>query len=367
MSQKYFEQLDPKTLRPFSLNTLTFGDIEKDLDEGFLLSIKTRGVDTPVTVTMNGMILSGHRRVAASVKAGHQLIPCMVTDEKDPVKIKQIWGDGNRNREMTQEQRGRYFDALEDIEELLAAERKKHGKKQESDHRENFSYGKAGDIAAEKIGLSRPTAEKISATVAVIDEAEASGDTETAAELRNVLENESASEAARQAKKAKEKLRRAKAAAEKKAAKEAARQAAIDAGGDPDSEPEPEPEPEEEAEPEPAKKPTDKNGKVLPKNLIEIFEKRSLFKDVLNKLTQLQKSYNALVHDDNAYATHKINKVQAQNDLKNFKNLIQFAMPHAICPYCKGTGKDKGGGCTACKGTCWVVETAYKAAPTELR
>jgi ParB-like chromosome segregation protein Spo0J len=366
MSQKYFEQLDPKTLRPFSLNTLTFGDIEKDLDEGFLLSIKTRGVDTPVTVTMNGMILSGHRRVAASVKAGHQLIPCMVTDEKDPVKIKQIWGDGNRNREMTQEQRGRYFDALEDIEELLAAERKKHGKKQESDHRENFSYGKAGDIAAEKIGLSRPTAEKISATVAVIDEAEASGDTETAAELRNVLENESASEAARQAKKAKEKLRRAKAAAEKKAAKEAARQAAIDAGGDPDSEPEPEPEPEEEAEPEPAK-PTDQNGKPLPKHLIEIFEKRSLFKNVLNKLTQLQTEYNILVADENDYATHEMNKIQAQNDLKNFKRQIKHAIPYAICPYCKGTGKDKGGGCKICKSTSWIVKSVYDFVPTEMR
>lgn len=361
MSQVHFEQLDPATLRPFSLNKSVFGNIEDDLDADFVESIKTEGVHTPAIVTTKGMILSGHRRVAASVKAGHKLIPCMVTSQDDPNAIKRIWADCNRNREMTQEQKGRYYNAIKEIESLAAADRKNSGKTHHSDHKENFPEGQAGDIAAEKIGLSRPTAEKISATVAVIDEAEEAGDTETAAELRDTLENKSASEAARKAKAAKAKLRRAKAAAEKKAAQ----QAVIDAGGDPD--PEPEPEVDAEAEPELTKKPTDKNGKVLPKHLIEIFEKRSLFKEVLNKLTQLQKAYNALVAEENAYATHKINKVQAQNDLKNFKNLIQFAQPHAICPYCKGTGKDKGGGCTACKGTCWVVETAYKAAPTELR
>ena len=364
MSQVHFEQLDPAALRPFSLNKSVFGDIEKDLDADFLESIKAEGVHTPALVTTKGMILSGHRRVAASVKAGHKLIPCMVTSEDKPDAIKRIWADCNRNREMTQEQRGRYYNAIKEIEALAAAEREKHGKNKPDDPRENFTQGKAGDIAAEKIGVSRPTAEKISATVAVIDEAEEAGDTETAAELRNVLENESASEAARQAKKAKAKLRRAKAAAEKAAAKEAARQAVIDAGGDPDSEPEPEP--EEEAEPEPTK-PTDQNGKPLPKHLVEIFEKRSFFKDVLNKLTQLQKSYNALVADEHNLATHKMNKVQAQNDLKNFKRQIKFAMPYAICPYCKGTGKDKGGGCTICKSTGWVVKLSYDATPSDYR
>ena len=359
MCQVHFEQLDPATLRPFSLNKSVFGNIEDDLDPDFVESVKSEGVHTPAIVTTKGMILSGHRRVAASVKAGHKLIPCMVTSQEDPNAIKRIWADCNRNREMTQEQRGRYYNAIKEIEALAAAGREKTGKTINSDPRENFTRGKAGDIAAEKIGVSRPTAEKISATVAVIDEAEEAGDTETAAELRDTLENKSASEAARKAKAAKAKLRRNKAAAEKKAAREAAIEAGV--------EPEPESEPEPEPEPELTKKPTDQNGKVLPKHLIEIFEKRSLFKDVLNKLTQLRKSYNALVSEENAYATHKINKVQANNDLKNFRNLIEFAMPHAICPYCKGTGKDKGGGCTACKGTCWVVETAYKAAPTELR
>ena len=174
---------------------------------------------------------------------------------------------------------------------------------------------------------SRKTARKAAKVVEAIDAAETTGDTATAEALRDTLNNKSVDAATKQL-------------------------AAIE---------------EKKADPELTKKPTDKNGKVLPKHLIEIFEKRSLFKEVLNKLTQLQKAYNALVAEENAYATHKINKVQAQNDLKNFKNLIQFAQPHAICPYCKGTGKDKGGGCTACKGTCWVVETAYKAAPTELR
>lgn len=368
MCQVHFEQLDPASLRPFSLNKTVFGDIEADLDDDFLESIKKKGVHTPVIVTNKGMILSGHRRVAASVKAGHKLIPCMVTSESNPDAIKRIWADCNRNREMTVEQRARYYNAIKEIEGVAAAEREKAGKTLATNPEENFPQGQrskqTGDIAAEKIGVSRPTAEKISATVAVIDEAEEAGDTETAAELRDTLENKSASEAARQAKAAKKKLSRAKAAAEKKAAKEAARQAAIDAGGDP--EPEPEPEPEEETEPEPDK-PTDQNGKPLPKHLIEIFEKRSFFKDVLNKLTQLNKSYNALVADDNEFATRQMNKVQARNDLKNFKIQIQFAMPHAICPYCKGTGKNKGGGCEACKGAAWVVESAYNAAPVELR
>lgn len=372
MCQVHFEQLDPSKLRPFSLNKSVFGDIEKELDAEFLESIKTDGVHTPVVVTTKGLILSGHRRVAASIRAGHRLIPCYVKNESDSIAIKKIWFQCCQQRHPTEEQKTRYFNAVNEVKALEAAERKKSGKKQESDLGVISPQGRApraADIAAETIGVSRQKAARMSATVAVIDEAEEAGDTETAAELRDTLENKSASEAARKAKAAKVKLRRAKAAAEKKAAKEAERQAVIDAGGEPEAEAEAEADPEpaaEEADPEPAK-PTDQNGKVLPKHLIEIFEKRSFFKDVLNKLTQLQKSYNALVADDNEYATRNMNKVQARNDLKNFKNQIQFAMPHALCPYCKGTGKDKGGGCVACKGACWVVESTYNAAPVEMR
>ena len=339
VSQKYFEQLDPKTLRPLPGNATAFGDTKESLNPEFLESIKNRGVMSPVIVNAKKQICDGHRRTAAAIAAELDTVPCWVSTRTEPHEVMADWCElQTHQRVPTTEQRSRLAAMVAEHKAAISGEvvssqiwlETQYEPKPEKEGRpkKQKTKNQIDAEAAKEAGLGgRENARKAAKVVEAIDAAETTGDTATAEALRDTLNNKSVDAATKQL-------------------------AAIE---------------EKKADPELTKKPTDKNGKVLPKHLIEIFEKRSLFKEVLNKLTQLQKAYNALVAEENAYATHKINKVQAQNDLKNFKNLIQFAQPHAICPYCKGTGKDKGGGCTACKGTCWVVETAYKAAPTELR
>jgi hypothetical protein len=61
----------------------------------------------------------------------------------------------------------------------------------------------AADKAAEKVGMSRNTAEKAVEVVKVIDEAESKGDTETASHLRETLNTKSVSAAKREADKVK--------------------------------------------------------------------------------------------------------------------------------------------------------------------
>lgn len=339
VSQKYFEQLDPKTLRPLPGNATAFGDTKESLNPEFLESIKNRGVMSPVIVNAKKQICDGHRRTAAAIAAELDTVPCWVSTRTEPHEVMADWCElQTHQRVPTTEQRSRLAAMVAEHKAAISGEvvsgaiapETQNEKQQAKEGRPKKPKSKhqIDDEAAKETGLgSRKTARKAAKVVEAIDAAETTGDTATAEALRDTLNNKSVDAATKQL-------------------------AAIE---------------EKKADPELTKKPTDKNGKVLPKHLIEIFEKRSLFKEVLNKLTQLQKAYNALVAEENAYATHKINKVQAQNDLKNFKFQINFAQPHAICPYCKGTGKDKGGGCEICKGSGWIIESVYKAVPAELR
>jgi len=113
--------------------------------------------------------------------------------------------------------------------------------------------------------------------------------------------------------------------------------------------------------------PKDGIGTVLPKNLIDVFSKRQLFADVMAATRQVQKTLDTLTADENLEATFRLNGQQAKNDLKNFLQQINFAIPHAVCPYCRGSGKYKGGGCTPCKGAGWVTKSAYKTIPDDER
>ena len=203
-SRSHFEQLAPSSLRPYSLNKAVFGDMTHDLNPEFIAAVG-RGIDnntlTPCTVTSKNMILSGHRRIAAAIQLGKKLIPCQVVYEENFDVLNEIWADANRNREMTIEQRGRYYDALKDIEvkrgrskpDSVPALKSAPGE----DSRAKWD---SQQTAADAAGFgSRYKAETVSKVVEAIDTLEEQGQPEKAAELREVLETKPAAAALRAA------------------------------------------------------------------------------------------------------------------------------------------------------------------------
>jgi len=203
-SRSHFEQLAPSSLRPYSLNKAVFGDMTHDLNPEFIAAVG-RGIDnntlTPCTVTSKNMILSGHRRIAAAIQLGKKLIPCQVVYEENFDILNEIWADANRNREMTFEQRGRYYDALKDIEVKRGRSKPDTAPALKSAPGEDSrAKWDSQQTAADAAGFgSRYKAEAVSKVVEAIDTLEEQGKPEAAAELREVLETKPAAAALRAA------------------------------------------------------------------------------------------------------------------------------------------------------------------------
>lgn len=104
----------------------------------------------------------------------------------------------------------------------------------------------------------------------------------------------------------------------------------------------------------------DGTGKVVPKDLEEVFAQVSGFSNVLSHCTQIKKALNALMEGPAGRCLcEKAVDKQILKDLQNLRSAIKFATPYAVCPYCKGRG------CNACGDSGWVPELVYNSAPSE--
>ena len=207
----YFEQVDPATLRPCPKNKYVFGPTESELTSEFLASIKEDGVLAPVIVNSKRMICDGHRRTAAAVKLGLKLIPCYVSDHEDIDKTLHAWDVLQKQvRVRTKEQTARLFGQYkaEEAETAATAEKTEkandsvlsHGETEKNDRPDTPIKRRPDDIAAERVGMSRPTAARALAVVKEIDKAEAEGNVERAEDLREKLETQPVAVAYRAAK-----------------------------------------------------------------------------------------------------------------------------------------------------------------------
>lgn len=193
-------------LRNHPLNAQVFGELKCDADaDEFIASVKTHGILVPLIVTKDGMILSGHRRRQAAAKAGLKEVPVIVRhDLNGGLASDFAWFETNRNREMTTEQRARWYETRVKIEELAAKERQAANLRQGQNvpngkTAEKTRSGKSKDIAAADAGIDKRTANKAVEVVHAIDEAEAAGEPERAEELRETLNKKSVAEAHRKA------------------------------------------------------------------------------------------------------------------------------------------------------------------------
>lgn len=194
-TNSYYEAVNPQHLKAHPDNEAIFGPVDQELDSDpdFLKSIERSGVTTPLTITPDGRVLSGHRRLAAAIRCNQQTVPAIVVRDLSGHDQERLWLEANLQRQMTTEQRARWFKRLKCLESQPASDRKQAGVAV------NSPGGRAADLAAEKVGMSRQTATRAATVTDVIDQAEASGDHERADKLRTALNEGSVSSAYRMA------------------------------------------------------------------------------------------------------------------------------------------------------------------------
>ena len=177
------------TLQPHRTNIEIYGDCA---DGDLLGSVKEKGVYNPLLVTTDDRIISGHRRWDAAKKASLEELPVVVFDSDDELDIEEALIESNRQRQKSNEQIGREYKKLK---EIINQRQSRQGSNQykakagESASQNQLDEAKRPvEKAAQKVGVSQPTADKASQVVDAIDQAEENGDSKTAEQLRQDLD-----------------------------------------------------------------------------------------------------------------------------------------------------------------------------------
>jgi hypothetical protein len=192
------ETLKLTDLRPHPANASIYGD---GADAGFIENVKKVGILTPLLVTSDGRIISGHRRWRAAQECGLETVPTLPfgsTDEDDIVEALVLSNRDSRKR--TNEQIGREMRVLEEI--AARRQKKKPGSvsKQKDSEKINIytvdinaaaaprrSMG-CMEIAAAQVGVDKMTAYRLVDSVNAIDHLTAQNKTADAHAVRAALE-----------------------------------------------------------------------------------------------------------------------------------------------------------------------------------
>lgn len=143
-------------------------------------SVNKYGVLEPLIITIDNVIISGHRRRVAALQAGLEQIPCIRTKIIDKLELEELVIQSNRQRVKSNEQIAREYQELKRIETEKAKMRMSSGggdrksEKYQESGMSNLTHpideiGKSRDIAARKLGIGSITAEKASKVVAEVD------------------------------------------------------------------------------------------------------------------------------------------------------------------------------------------------------
>lgn len=188
---------DPWELKNHPLNSEIFRDVAT---QDLIDSVRQLGILQPIIITANDVVISGHRRMQAARIAELETVPVIVrSDLKLAHQIEAAWYDANLNREMTVEQRARWYRLREAFWAAELAPFRAAGKP--SNLTPNLAGGglpkgsEARELAGAETGLARTTAAKAKRVVQAIDDAEEAGDTDRADELRQALNKKSVSAA----------------------------------------------------------------------------------------------------------------------------------------------------------------------------
>jgi len=198
---KKIEYLQIEKIKPHPLNAALYGD---GCDIELLESVKKQGILTPIIVTVSNVLISGHRRFNAAQMANFNTVPVIFSDvdEKDPLAVEEKIIEANKQRQKTAEQIAREYMKLKEIEAEKAKKRQLENLKRGEEipvvlnsAERGKENGTARDIAAQKLGIKRDTAEKSAKIVKKIDELSDSGEKEKAEKIREELNNKSVNSA----------------------------------------------------------------------------------------------------------------------------------------------------------------------------
>jgi ParB-like chromosome segregation protein Spo0J len=175
-------------LKPHQLNEKIYGH---DLEQTFVEAIGKNGIYQPILITADKRIIAGHRRHAAAKQVGLLTVPTVMFYSEDELEIKAALIEANKQRVKTNEQIGREFKVLDEIEKERAKLRMATNKEgQGVQPVAQAEKGKARDLAAKKIGeISGFSAERAGAVAEVIDKLAANERTKKKADELRVLLN----------------------------------------------------------------------------------------------------------------------------------------------------------------------------------
>ena len=162
--------LAASALKPNPKNIAIYGD--EEADDELVESVRVHNILTPLHATVDGVIVSGHRRLKAALKLGLEAVPVFLTEvNADPLLAEEQFLESNRNRPKNNEQLVREFMAYKRIETERARVRMLQGTPvlKSTQGGDDQPAGKARDIAARKVGMGATKAEHGEAVVLVID------------------------------------------------------------------------------------------------------------------------------------------------------------------------------------------------------
>jgi len=161
------ENIENLTIHP--LNLQLYGE---NVCQELLESIEKVGVITPLVITKEKVIISGHRRMLAAKKAKIQFVPVRIIENDDPLDIEEMLIMANRQRQKTNEQVAREYAKLKEIESERAKKRSLQNLKQNQNTEVVNSppRDKSRDIVAQKLGIGSQKAERAAKVVKKVDE-----------------------------------------------------------------------------------------------------------------------------------------------------------------------------------------------------
>lgn len=190
-------------LRPHAENAHIYGD---NADGELIESIRGKGILTPLLITKDNRIISGHRRWEAARRLNLASVPVTVFGSGDELDILEALIDSNRQRQKTNEQIGREYETLKRVYHERESKQGKRNDLQATSSFMNDEVEEISDVhkregkvtqekpttqAAKAIGVSQHHADKAAAVVKAVDDLASSGKKREAEQLRSTLNNKS--------------------------------------------------------------------------------------------------------------------------------------------------------------------------------
>jgi hypothetical protein len=160
---------------------------------------------TPLIISGDDTIVSGHRRFSAAIECGIEQVPVIILPSCDALDLEENLIVSNIQRQKTREQIAREYEKLKIIEgkksklrmSLAGGDRKSEEYKRSltQNSAEPISKGESRKLASAKLGVSHNTAEKSLEVVNSADELKAEGKTEQAKKLLDILNKKSVNSA----------------------------------------------------------------------------------------------------------------------------------------------------------------------------